>query len=135
MSVTRERFVAEARRWIGVPWVHQGRSRHGVDCIGLLLVVCRSLGLSDYEVTGYGTAPNADFMRAECDRLMTRVAAPEIGDVILFRLSRNLLHAMIWSADRRVIHAWAAAGHVVEVGFPVAWLRRVAAAYRVPGVT
>ena len=30
-------IVAEARRWIGVRWRHQGRSRSGVDCIGLCL--------------------------------------------------------------------------------------------------
>lgn len=134
MSVTRERFVAEARRWIGVPWVHQGRSRRGVDCIGLLLVVCRSLGLSDYEVTGYGTAPNADFMRTECDRLMTRVAAPEIGDVLVMRFSREPQHVLIRADARRVIHAWSVPGRVVEVTMPDAWERRIVGAYRVPGV-
>jgi len=28
-----------ARRLLGVPWVHQGRSVHGVDCIGLVVLV------------------------------------------------------------------------------------------------
>ena len=35
MTVTREMVVAEARTWIGVKWRHQGRTREGVDCIGL----------------------------------------------------------------------------------------------------
>lgn len=134
MSVTREQFIAEARSWIGVPWLHQGRNRHGVDCIGLLLVTCWALGLTDYDVQGYGRTPQGPFMRNECDRLMTRTTDPQPGDVLLFRLSRELLHVMIQTAPQRVIHAWATPMKVVEVSFPAVWKPRVVAAYHVPGV-
>lgn len=134
MHVNSDQVVAEARRWIGVPWLHQGRSRRGVDCIGLLLVVCWRLGLTDYDITGYGIAPEAPFMLAECDRMMVRTDEPRAGDVLLFRLARNLLHVMLCVNERRVIHAWAAHGRVAEVGLAPAWRPRIAAAYRVPGV-
>lgn len=133
MTVPRERFVAEARKWLGVPWVHQGRNRHGVDCIGLLLVVCRSLGLSSYDVTGYGRSPNADFMRRECDRLMNRTHDPQPGDVLIMRFSREPQHVLI-RTDHGVIHSWSVAKRVVEVRMPDAWSRRIVAAYTVPGV-
>ena len=53
--VTRTDIVAAARGWLGVPWRHQGRSRAGVDCVGLVVVVCRSLGLSDHDSTVCGS--------------------------------------------------------------------------------
>ena len=133
MTVTRAQFVAEARRWLGVPWVHQGRNRYGVDCIGLLLVVCRRLGLSDYEVSGYGRSPNADFMRRECERLMTPTDDPQPGDVLVMRFSREPQHVLI-KTDHGVIHAWSVPGRVVEVRMPDAWARRIVGAYTVPGV-
>lgn len=131
---TREAFIAEARSWAGTPYVHQGRNRHGVDCIGLLLVTCWAIGLTDYDVTGYGRTPNADFMMRECDRLMTRTTDPRPGDVLLMRFHREPQHILILTEPARVIHAWADADRVVEVNCPPSWRRRVVAAYRVPGV-
>lgn len=133
MSVTREQFIAEARSWIDVPWVHQGRNRHGVDCIGLLLVSCWALGLTDYDVKGYGRAPNGDFMRRECARLMIPTADPQPGDVLVMRFSREPQHVLI-RTDRGVLHAWSVARRVVEVTMPEAWRARIVGAYRVPGV-
>lgn len=134
MSVTRDQFLSEARSWIGVPWLHQGRNRYGVDCIGLLLVVCWRLGLTDYDVQGYGRTPDHEFMRRECDQMMTRTKDPQAADVLLFHLSRCLLHIVI-RTDRGVLHSWASPGKVVETSLPPVWAHRIAAAYRVPGVT
>lgn len=131
--ISRDQFVAAARSWKGVPWVHQGRNRHGVDCIGLLLVTCWQLGLSDYDVRGYGRTPDGDFMRRECERLMLPSSGDEAGDVLVMRFSREPQHVLI-RTERGVIHAWAVPGRVVEVSMPDAWQRRIVAAYRVPGV-
>ena len=40
-GVVTETFVAAARGYVGVPWRHLGRSRTGVDCIGLVLLAAR----------------------------------------------------------------------------------------------
>jgi hypothetical protein len=47
-------IIAAARSWLGVPWGHQGRTRQGVDCAGLVVLVGRGLGLADYDTTAYG---------------------------------------------------------------------------------
>lgn len=131
--IARETFLAEARSWLGVRWLHQGRSRLGVDCIGLLLVTCWALELTDYDVTGYGRAPNADFMRRECDRLMVRTADPQPGDVYLMRFGIEPQHIAIVT-ERGILHARAASRKVVETTLPDAWRHQVVAAYTVPGV-
>lgn len=133
MTVLREQFLSTARSWVGVPWVHQGRNRNGVDCIGLLLVTCWALGLSDYDVDGYGRTPDGDFMRRECARLMTETRNPCPGDVVVMRFSREPQHVGILT-ERGLLHSWAVPGRVVEVTMPDAWQRRVVAAYAVPGV-
>jgi len=132
--VTRERFVAEARKWIGVPWVHQGRNGLGVDCAGLMLVTCWGLGLIDrsYDVRGYGIVPPDSMLIGECERFGARAREPQFGDVILMRLAKRLLHFGILT-DGKVIHAWGAR-RVCEVTMPETWRRRIAAAYTVRGV-
>lgn len=128
--ISRSQFICAARRWIGVPWVHQGRNRLGVDCVGLLFVTCWSVGLlKGDDVRGYGIAPDPDWMREQCDRLLVRADAPQIGDVILMHLTKRLLHAGI-RTDHGVLHSWGGR-RVCEVRMG-SW--RIAAAYTVPGV-
>lgn len=134
--IPRERFVAEARKWIGTPYLHQGRNRHGVDCIGLLLAVGWSLGLTDYDVKGYGRTPDAGFLQAECERLMNRIDldAARPGDVYLMRFTTDPQHLGI-ATERGIIHAWAGgAKRVAETSMPRSWRSRIVAAYAVPGV-
>ncbi len=130
--VTREKFVAEARTWLDVRWLHQGRNRHGVDCIGLVLVTCWALGLTDYDVKGYGRTPNAGFLQRECDRMMTRVREVRMADVLLMRYGSEPQHMGIVT-DRGVIHAYAPARRVVETDALPGQLS-IVAAYTVPGV-
>lgn len=132
-SVTREDVVAAARRWVGVPYRHQGRNRLGVDCIGLLLVVGWELGLSDYDVTGYGRSPNAGFLRAECDRLLRPTDSRQPGDILLLRFKRDPQH-LAFVSERGLIHAWYGAGRVVETALATSWSARVVQAYSIPGV-
>lgn len=133
--VTREAFVAEARKWIDVPWLHQGRNRYGIDCIGLLIVTAKALGLTEYDAKGYGIAPDAEFLKAECDRLMARIPRSDVqpADVYLMRFTRHPQHIGI-ATDFGLLHAWAGAGRVTETSMPLSWRSRVVQAYRVPGV-
>lgn len=136
MTVTREQFVAEARKWLGTPYLHQGRNRNGLDCIGLLLVVGWALGLTKYDVRGYGRTPHAGFLQAECERMMMRVKEEDArpGDVYLLRFTRDPQHLGI-ATERGILHAWAGgAGCVAEVSMPRSWRTRIVAAYSVPGV-
>ena len=62
----RARCLELARTYIGTPWKHKGRSRTGIDCLGLPMVVGWELGLHSYDDSiDYGRqAKNFDFMRA-----------------------------------------------------------------------
>jgi len=135
MTITRAAFLSEARSWIDVPWVHQGRNRYGVDCIGLVLVTCWALALTDYDISGYGRTPNADMLMRELDARARRIdlASALPADLVLSRFNHDPQHVGILTA-RGILHAYAGARRVVETALPRSWRRRIVAAYAVPGV-
>ncbi len=73
-SVTREQICGLARSWIGTPWRHQGRTKDGIDCGGLIVVVGHELGLIH---------PSRDERRYE--RMPTLMELIKIGERHLHR--------------------------------------------------
>ena len=141
MTVTVEQLIATARGYSGVRWHHQGRSRAGLDCAGLVICVAHDLALSDFDVSGYGTSPDGSLsrlMREHC-RLMPPGTLPQPGHVAEIRFSFDpqhlglivpyhlggvaLLHAMSLHPRR-----------VTEHRLDALWNSRIAALYELPGV-
>jgi hypothetical protein len=148
MSATREAIVAEARAWLGTPFLHQGRLKGvGVDCAGLVLGVARALELPHAEVGAYGRQPRAAQLEAELAAQMDPIALDELapGDVLLLRIERDPQHLAIVSAiealpggDRAriwVVHALGGKGldRCVEHVLDDRWLQRIIGAYRFRG--
>jgi cell wall-associated NlpC family hydrolase len=138
--IPREAVVAEARRWLGTPWRHQGRNEHGLDCVGLLAVVCRDLGISDYDIEGYARSPDTTRFLAH---LVTGGAIPirmtDAGpaDIMAFRDQLFPCHVGILSEKSgvpHVIHAHAARRKVVEEPLLAELLVMRVGAYAMPGV-
>lgn len=138
MTVTRAQVVAEARKWIGTPWRHQGRNVHGIDCVGLVVVVCKGLGISSYDDTGYGRDPDPHkflphFQKGGAVRIDPKIMQP--GDLIIFRQSAFPCHSGIVSEKQgtlHVIHAHMLRRKVVEE--PILPQAPVVAVFKLPGV-
>ena len=98
--------VATARAYLGVPWRHQGRSRLGLDCAGLIVLTARDLGLSDHDRTGYGRHAQGlgfvDAFREAMDPVPLSSMRP--GDVLLFADEAYPCHCGILSEARGVPH-------------------------------
>jgi cell wall-associated NlpC family hydrolase len=132
--------VREARTWLDVPFLHQGRSRRGVDCAGLVIKVAHALDLSTFDVTTYPRNPDSS-LRAYCDQEMRPLRGLDFGagDVLLFRDNENKERHLAIVGDHpaggfSMIHAYSRNRRVVEARLDVIWLRFLAAAYRLPGV-
>jgi cell wall-associated NlpC family hydrolase len=130
---TRQQVVDEARKWLGVRWVHQGRSRAGVDCIGLAIKVAHGLGLSTFDIIDYSRQPDPATMRALMAEHMESVASPQIGDVLLMRFEKEPQHVAIVT-DIGIIHAYAQVRRVVEHRLDSVWQGRVVSAYQFKGI-
>jgi cell wall-associated NlpC family hydrolase len=137
--VRPEALVAEARRWLGTPFRHQGRIRgEGVDCIGLVLEPARALGLTDYRTGAYSRLPDAGAMREELARHLITVARADVrpGDILLLAAPLSPCHLALVGelADTlTMIHASGPIGRVVEHGIDPAWDGRIRGVYRFPG--
>jgi NlpC/P60 family putative phage cell wall peptidase len=143
MSVSRLAIVAEARRWLGTPYRHQASIIGiGADCLGLVRGVWRGVVGGEPEKTPPYTPDWAEALGQEtlleaARRYLFEAPAGHAreGDVLLFRMALGApaKHAAIVSHDDRIIHAyWGRA--VCETRLVPWWRRRIAAAFRFPGV-
>lgn len=129
-----ERVIAEARSWVGVPFRHQGRDGHGIDCVGLPIVVCRSLGLlpPEFDTPVYGRLPTGeliDRLKAHC-RPMTEVLP---GSIVVIAWTKLAAHTAIYTGET-LIHAYESVGEVVEHGYRGRWVRMTHSVWALPGV-
>jgi cell wall-associated NlpC family hydrolase len=136
-------IATQARTYLGTPFHHQGRSRYGLDCIGLVVRVLDDLGVTlkgkpvtAYDRADYAREPTAPFLHEPLERLFMPVTQMEVGDIVLFRIGTAPRHVGIVtevSGVSRFVHAYEPYGKVREdddVG--ERWRKRFIAAYRLP---
>lgn len=144
MAGVGDLVVAEARLWLGTPYVHQASLRGaGCDCLGLVRGVWRAIHGAEPEAVPAYTAdwsePARDevLWRAALRHMVARAPGQEAaGDVLLFRMrdgavAKHLgVHARV-GAGASFIHAYTGHG-VVESPLSGPWQRRVVARFGFP---
>lgn len=151
MGVTRCDIVRCARTWVGVPWKHQGRTREGVDCGGLILVVGWELGLlgTPADPRTYERNPNRNFMLEVCRKgKMVSVREEQPGDVVVVKPSEALrwpshmgIISRLPDGALGIIHSYGTPGSkpvkrcdgVVETHYE-GWKNRTLGRFKYPGV-
>jgi cell wall-associated NlpC family hydrolase len=146
-SHTSHPILNEARSWLGVPFVHQGRTRHGVDCLGLLMQIAKELQLYDregnlfshHDCCTYSTTPCPQELYTALERACVcvnlSICSIQSTDIGLFTIEGRAQHLGIFAhADDGVslhlIHAYQPAGRVVEHQYDAAWKRRLHSVFR-----
>ena len=132
--MTPESVITEARSWVGVKFRHQGRTRNGVDCVGLPIVIFQSLGLIPprFEITNYGRTPSGELegrIVSHCTPLDR--AAP--GALVVIAWTQAAAHVAICTGDT-LIHAYESVGRVIEHGYRGRWIRLTHSVWGLPGV-
>lgn len=143
MRLSRSEIVAEARAWIGTPYRHQASCKSvGCDCLGLVRGVWREVIGDEPQAT---PAYSRDWAEASGEEALAQAARAHLieieasaflpGDVLLFRYRERYpaKHMAIVSAPTLMVHAHDGAA-VAEVAFAPWWRRRLAYAFRFPGV-
>ena len=129
--------VMTAREYLGTPFVHQGRSKSGVDCVGLLICTVRDLGLTTPAEIPYSRRPDGDLVKRLRQHLRRGDLCPyELtpGMVVSIRLPIYPCHVAVVTEPNRIIHALASTGRVIEQSLNDAWYDRIVESYFIPGV-
>lgn len=139
-----ERAIAEARTWIGTPYLHQASTRGaGTDCLGLLRGVWRAIHGAEPEAVPAYTADWAEpdhrevlFESANRWLIPKPLHKSEVGDVLLFRMQERSIakHLGLQSAigsHPKFIHSYTGHG-VLESSLSQPWQRRIAARFAFP---
>ena len=125
-----DRFVQEARAHIGTPFVHHGRTAHGLDCLGLVLRCAAACGMA-WPDRRYRIDPTGEGLSEElADLFGPPVDDMRPGDLLLIQWPRQPepMHLAI-SAGDTMIHAMSGVG-VCEHGIDDQWQRRIRGVYR-----
>jgi cell wall-associated NlpC family hydrolase len=143
--VTGVEIVTMARQFIGCPWRHQGRSREGVDCLGLVLLVAHQLGLTDFDTRDYARQAKDESMLEQCREHLVEInrSVARPGDVAVMRFANNRHIGFFGDyvhGGLSLIHAFSQSPRkVVEHRFTDDWLRGYSASlmacFRFPGVS
>lgn len=128
-------FVAAARRYVGAPWRHGGRTASGMDCAGLLLAATADCGLRRPETVTYAALPDLALFEVLLPDYCVREREVSLGSVVRLSIAGRAQHLGIvgqhpaggWS----LIHAYMTVGCVAEHGFNAQWARRIVSVWRV----
>ena len=128
----KELIVEEARKLLGTPFHHQGRTPGvGVDCIGLLVCVGRAIGAEFTDCLDYHKRPDGATLLAKFAENLDPVVDPEPGDIALFYFESRAYpqHAGIIT-PYGLIHTYAKVRKVVEHHFDNYWKVRTHSYHR-----
>jgi len=123
-------FIAQARALVGTPFMHQGRSREGLDCIGLPVLAAQLAGDIDvsWDRTNYPPDP-IGWLQPALELRLERVTTRQPGDILLMRFGQEPQHVGIWTGAT-MIHAYSRAEKVIEHRLDDRWEKHVIATYR-----
>lgn len=135
--MTREDYIARVREWLGVRFRHQGRSRMGVDCAGLVVETLRECGCLPAEMpSNYGRFPSGvmiETIRAHCRPLPAPAGRLAAMALIRWPGHKEASHVAICTGPT-LIHAYQSCGQVVENGYRGPWVRDTDSLWMLPGI-
>lgn len=134
-----------AETWLGVPWRHQGRSRQGVDCAGLIICVGNELGLIGKPNEPFNTpsyqrhAHGFKFLERFREQMHeVPLGDTQAGDVLIFSEVQFPCHCGIISGHyqtAKMIHAYNLQRKVIEEPLKQSgYENRIVACFRFNGV-
>jgi cell wall-associated NlpC family hydrolase len=144
MKLTRKKFVAEAREWLGTEYLDQQSAKQvGADCVGFVAGVARNTGAAKdltFE-TSYRRADSTGEMvrlfREYMDEINWRDAQP--ADFFVTKRGRDHWHCMIVTERQEDIETEftvieAGPKKVVEHRIDAGMKRHIHSAYRIRGI-
>ncbi len=97
----------EVSGWLGTPYRYGGKSRKGIDCSGLVLIIYRDV----YDIE----LKRRTIDMAQHSRKIRNPENLDEGDLVFFRIDgRTISHVGIYLGDDRFVHASSSRGVVIN---------------------
>lgn len=121
-------------KYIGIPYVENGRDLSGTDCYGLARLIYKTeLGVDLPSFTEQYLSSDAARVQeliAQYKEGWEPVTTPEPGDLALFRITGLQSHIAVAIDSRQFLHAQAGTGAAVETFENIKWKNRLVGFYR-----
>lgn len=135
-------YVIKARGYIGTKFHHQGRSPHGMDCIGLVVLPARDLGIELADWFRYSRYPQRDVMLERLSLCMDQVHCKNIplGAIIFFYLQKPkaeepiLCHLAIKDEDDLILHTDERVNKVTKMRMDNGWRKAIDSVWQIRGL-
>lgn len=136
-----EQVVEAARTWIDTPFRHQGRNGTGIDCVGVIIEVARTLGIvdKDFDERNYNRrAPHGQAFMARFKELLVSKNCRDVaaGNIVILKEPTYPCHCGIIgqiNGNFTLIHAYAPRRKVVEEYFDTpSWRDKHVATFAYP---
>jgi cell wall-associated NlpC family hydrolase len=126
------------KRYLGVPYKHQGRSMQGLDCYGLIIAIYADLGIKLFDIeeeyTDDWAFKGKNYFLENAYKDWEKVNKARLLDVVTFKNSKGIMnHAGVMLDDNRFINS-CKAGIVVYRLSDEVWRKRFYGFYRQKGV-
>lgn len=134
--VDNQRIIAFAKSKLDMPYLHQGRTDAGYDCVGLLVAALADQGAIDNVPPDYGRIPEGQsLIRAiddsnTVDKYDPAVTPLQEGDILIFRINKDPQHVGLFIGKGRFIHACYAGQCIRQGRLGAFWLDRLTHIYR-----
>lgn len=142
MTILRQDIVRAARAYVDTPFVHQGRTRRGIDCIGLVWNVARDCGYDFEMINAYSASPSGTKVIADANKALIQPERQgwdnlKPGDImIVWGWQRNVPQHFAFVGEMggalTMIHAFAKAGKVIEHRLIPFWKERFMGNWQFP---
>jgi len=135
--LARWNIITLARSLVGVPFLHQGRSLKGLDCVGVLVYIAKELGIATVDYTQYSREPDGKILQEKLNTYLHRKIIIDFspGDILLMIDTKMPCHVAVYTDKGTIIHANSKLGKVVEHRLSEDWRRKIRGVYTFPGVT
>jgi cell wall-associated NlpC family hydrolase len=104
-------------KYLGIPYVHLGRTMAGLDCYGLIILVYKDLGFDLIDIVDYEkkwAAKGNDLIIENYQKQWVRVEEPKLFDTVVFRGMKGIAqHAGIFLGNDKFLHCVDGPGVVV----------------------
>jgi probable lipoprotein NlpC len=124
-------------RYIGIPYLDKGCAHHGCDCWGLVALIhsqelgnCIPLYHEDYATTDECREIDAIINGEKENPLWEAVSAPQLGDVLVFRVGRFESHVGLWISPAKMLHMAGTDCSKMEDFSQAKWVSRLTGIYR-----